>query len=93
MLERDIERKVCQYAKSKGWIHFKFVSPGNNGVPDRILMRDGKVIFIEFKATGERPTVLQAAQHRRLRASGMMVHVIDSIAGGEKLMDTYETLT
>jgi len=38
MLERDIERKVCEMAKVAGWLAFKFVSPAQRGVPDRIFI-------------------------------------------------------
>ena len=37
MLEKDIEKAVCDYAKSKGVLTYKFSSPNHVGVPDRIF--------------------------------------------------------
>ena len=85
MLEKTVERKVCLYAEKRGWLVRKFTSPSRRSVPDRILMKDGKAIFIEFKAPGRKPTDLQKLEHERLRAHGMTVHVIDNIEAGYAL--------
>ena len=77
--ERDIEAKVVALAKKAGWLSYKFVSPSQRGVPDRIFIRDGCVIFIEFKAPGKKPTALQAATISKLRKADCTVHVCDSI--------------
>ncbi len=82
MLERDIERKVCERAKRAGWLAFKFTSPQQRGVPDRLFIRDGQIVFIEFKRTGEQPTKLQARMIARLREAGCTVFVCDSVEGG-----------
>ena len=66
--ERDIEKKACDLAKAAGWLVFKFVSPAQRGVPDRIFIRDSRVVFIEFKAPGARPTKLQWRMIERLQA-------------------------
>lgn len=79
MLERDIERKACEIAKAAGWLAFKFVSPAQRGVPDRIFIKDGRVVFIEFKAPGAKPTALQWRMINRLIAQGCEVHVCDSV--------------
>lgn len=77
--ERDIEKKACDLAKAAGWLVFKFVSPAQRGVPDRILIRGSRVVFIEFKAPGARPTKLQWRMIERLQAQGCEVHVCDSV--------------
>lgn len=82
MLERDIERRVSEIAKKKGWLSFKFVSPAQRGVPDRIFMKDGRVVFIEFKAPGKRPTELQDHIIRKMVDAGCEVHVCDSVEDG-----------
>jgi hypothetical protein len=82
MLERNIERKVCEMAKAAGWLAFKFVSPAQRGVPDRIFIKDGRIVFIEFKAPGAMPTKLQWRMIDRLRGAGCEVHVCDSVEGG-----------
>jgi hypothetical protein len=81
-LERDIEGKVVDIAKKHGWLSFKFVSPAQRGVPDRIFMKDGRIVFIEFKAPGKKPTLLQDHIMRRMVDAGCEVHVCDSIEDG-----------
>lgn len=51
MQESSIERKLVDGVKKLGGLCLKFVSPGNPGVPDRIIItKDGRVIFVELKA-------------------------------------------
>ena len=58
----------------------KFVSPGMNGVPDRIvLMPDGKMAFVELKAPGKKPRPLQLKRKRMLEMLGFPVYVVDNI--------------
>jgi len=84
--EAYIERRVTELAKAKGWLSFKWVSPSQRGVPDRMYFKDGKLVLVEFKAPGKKPTPYQEAIHRRLLAAGVTVHVIDSVEDGEKLL-------
>lgn len=77
--EKDIEKKVVDLAKKAGWLAFKWTSPSQRGVPDRIFIKDGSVVFIEFKAPGKKPTQLQAQTIRKLRDHFMVVHVCDSV--------------
>jgi len=66
---------------------YKWVSPGNNGVPDRIvIVPGGRVVFVELKAPGKKPTQLQQFQQDRLRAMGCDVRVIDSREGVDELI-------
>lgn len=82
MRERVIEQKVCAAATANGWLAFKWQSPQNRGVPDRIFIREGRFIAVEFKAPGKRPSKLQQHVHEHLRKEGVEVHVIDSIEDG-----------
>ena len=56
----------------------KWVSPGNSGVPDRIVIFDRGVYFIELKRPGESPRALQVETIRRLQRQGMIAFVIDN---------------
>lgn len=79
MRERDIETYLRDKIRAWGGWAPKWVSPGNSGVPDRIvILPGGRVVFVELKAPGGRPTKLQLKQHERLRALGCDVRVIDS---------------
>ena len=67
--------------KQRGGRAVKFVSPGNAGMPDRlVLMPGGHASFVELKQPGRKPTALQLARHVQLRALGFDVRVIDSPA-------------
>lgn len=86
--ERFIERKVTDYAVKKlGWLSRKLQWIGRHGAPDRVFIRLGKLIFIEFKQFKKKPTEHQALEHERLRGAGMDVYVIDSIEAGIELFD------
>ena len=64
-LERDIERRLVDGVKKLGGRAYKWVSPGSNGVPDRIvILPGGKIIFIELKTTTGRLTDLQKIRTR-----------------------------
>ena len=78
MREREIERKLVSVVKSRGGICPKFVSPGFDGMPDRVvLLPHGKFGFVEVKRPGEQPRPLQIARHRLLRKLGFLVFVLD----------------
>lgn len=79
MREGDIERKLVNMTKDLGGIAFKFVSPGQSGVPDRlVLLPGGRIGFVEVKAPGEKPRKLQVHMHKLLRGLGFKVYVLDS---------------
>lgn len=87
MREKDIEKAVTDYAKSLGWLSFKFTSPNNRGVPDRIFFRAGRVILIEFKAPGKRPTRLQQRTIENFINAGIETHVIDCKEKGRAIFN------
>jgi hypothetical protein len=79
MLEKNIERHLVQRARENGGLAIKWVSPGFAGVPDRIVfLPGGRIILVELKAPGQKPTVLQNMVHGILRGLGADVRVIDS---------------
>lgn len=83
--ESYVEKKVCEFASHNGWRTWKFLSPAQRGVPDRIFFKGGSLKFVEFKAPGKRPTKLQLAIHHLIRAERFEVFVIDNIEEGKKL--------
>ena len=84
MLESKIEKKLVSVVRKHGGRCLKFVSPGNAGVPDRIVMMPhGKIYFVELKAPGEKPRPLQIAIHEEFAAMGFKVEVIDTLEGVE----------
>jgi hypothetical protein len=78
MLERDIEAYLVKRCKEIGALCDKFTSPQRRSVPDRIITFSGRVLFIELKATGKKPTEAQVRDHDRRRAVGALVYWLDS---------------
>ena len=91
LLEKQIEEKVCTYAKEKGFLVYKFTSPARAAVPDRMFVRDGRVFFVEFKRGGQKPTPPQEREHKRLRDAGVEVWVVDNVEFGKLVVDRYAT--
>ena len=78
MREKVIEIQLNKAVRRSGGLALKFVSPGFNGVPDRLLLfMGGKVAFAEVKAPGEKPRPLQVHRMGQLREMGFKVFVID----------------
>lgn len=82
MQESEIENKLREVVEKMGGVCFKFVSPGNRGVPDRIaIYPGGKIHFIELKTKVGRLSALQKTQISRLRDLETEVFVIYGIDG------------
>ena len=83
MLEKEIEKRVCEHAKEMKILSYKFVSPGHIGVPDRIFITPkGYTFFIEFKRNGGKTTPMQDREIARIRATGVQVHIVDDVGQG-----------
>ena len=76
--EKEIEQKLVKEVKKHGGICPKFISPGYDGMPDRlILFPKGWIAFAEIKASRKKPRPLQMARHDMLKRLGFRVYVID----------------
>lgn len=81
MSEKEVEQRLVAAVKAAGGWCPKFISPGTNGMPDRIiLMPGGRIAFVEVKAPGRKPRKLQIRRHVRLRHLGFQVFVLDNPA-------------
>ncbi len=84
MNEKIIEARLRNGVKALGGVAYKWVSPGNVGVPDRMVVLPGGVVhFIELKREGGKPTRMQKVQIARLRALGADCAVVYGLAGVE----------
>ena len=78
MREKNIETRLVAEVRRRGGLAPKFVSPGLDGVPDRlILLPGGKIVLAELKAPGKTLRPLQALRKRQLEKLGFRVFVID----------------
>ena len=79
MREKTIEAKLVKAVRIMGGLAPKFISPGFDGVPDRlVLLPKGKIAFIELKAPGKVLRPLQVRRKRQLETLGFPVYRIDS---------------
>ena len=92
MRESAIERKLVTEAIRRGGFAPKFVSPGLDGVPDRLLLLPGgRLAFVEVKAPGKKPRPLQRRRIEQLTALGFRVFVLDSKEQIGEILDEVQT--
>lgn len=87
LLESQIEKAIVSYAKKRGALSYKFASPSNRGVPDRIFFFEGATLLMEIKRTGQKPTPLQKHTMKTLTDAGVAVVWCDSVELGKKQID------
>jgi len=76
--EKNTETKLVRAVKLMGGMAPKFVSPGLDGVPDRLVLLPGaKFAFAEIKTDGKTMRPLQVKRKRQLEALGFSVYCID----------------
>lgn len=86
-MEKDLERWLGQELKKLGCIYMKFVSPGNDGVPDRIVvLPGGDVVFVELKSETGRLSHTQAFQIARLQQRGAKVLLVSTKVEAQELL-------
>jgi hypothetical protein len=78
MREKQIEQKLVQAVRAAGGVAPKFISPGCDGMPDRLLLLPGgRIAFAEVKAPGKTMRPLQIKRKRQLEALGFRVYCLD----------------
>lgn len=91
--EHMIEQHLVDEVKKQGGWAPKFVAPGTNGMPDRIVLMPGTkpdgghIGFVELKAPGEKPRPLQLYRHQQLRDLGFQVFVMDDFDQAQMIID------
>ena len=80
MREKYVEQRLFKAVRQSGGLALKLISPGFNGVPDRLLLfMGGKAAFCEVKAPGQKPRPLQVHRMNQLRKLGFKVFVVDDV--------------
>lgn len=78
MREKTIESQLVKAVKLRGGMCPKLISPGTDGMPDRMVLLPGcRIAFVEVKAPGKKPRLLQLRRHRQLRELGFPVFILD----------------
>lgn len=87
MREKDIEAVLVREVKRMGGRAYKWTSPGNDGVPDRIVILPNRnPIFVELKTEKGKLSELQRVQIRRLRELGQDVRVLYGLDAVERFL-------
>ena len=85
MIENQVENYLIKKVSALGGKAWKFVSPGNAGVPDRLITYNSSAFFVEVKRPGGKPRALQKATVAQIRATGMKVYCISTKAQVDEL--------
>ena len=86
MLEAKVEDYLYDKCRANDILCYKFSSPSNNGMPDRVLIGYGQVVFVELKAPHKEPRILQRIVHDKMLSHGANVVVIDSRLEVDRLL-------
>lgn len=82
MRESELERILVDEVRKVGGRAYKWVSPGNDGVPDRIVfLPGGNVTFVELKTDRGRLSAQQKIQINRLKNLGQDARVVRGLTG------------
>ncbi len=89
LTENDIKRQVKDYLSIKGYFHFHILQGlgAFKGIPDRVAIKDGRVIFLEMKAPGKRQSEHQKKFQDRIEKTGGEYHVISSLEEIMKILE------
>lgn len=80
MKESTIEARLVKLVRARGGLCYKFTSPGNPGVPDRIVITpDGRTIYVELKTEFGRLAEIQKWQHSEMRKRGADVRTLKGL--------------
>lgn len=79
IIENDVETYLINQCETRNWLCYKFTSPSNAGVPDRLIITiDGQVIFCELKRPGEKPRALQKRVIKHMCEHNAIVCIVDT---------------
>lgn len=89
--ESKVDKYLARIVRKAGGVSLKFVSPGKAGVPDRIVVLPGGLVwFVELKAPRKKPRALQRAVMRKMRGLGCHVSTIDNTKTARAFVELQE---
>ena len=74
-LERDIQATLIRRYEKQGYVVVKLILTNLTGIPDLLLLKDGKASFVEVKRPGQKPRPLQEYRIKQLKECGFDVRV------------------
>lgn len=77
--ESRIEKTSRLFAEKCGWFQVKIEKASINGFPDRLFIRGGKTIYVEFKSDTGRLRPEQERVITEMRSKGAEVYVVSTL--------------
>lgn len=90
MLEKEIEKAICAYAKSQGMMTRKLRSMSHKADPDQMIVYRGMLCVIEMKAPKKKPTKAQEAKLLQFGNQGCLAGWTDNIDEGKEIIDLFK---
>ncbi len=87
--EKKVESKACDVAKANGWFRRKISSPSDKGIMDRVFVKDGRTVWIEYKRVGKEPTGLQCDVALQLLDHGAEVWWTNTVRGTKEILGIF----
>lgn len=87
MKENLIEFDGVKYARDRGWTVYKWSSPGQHGILDRLHFKKGITFAIEYKSTGQKATPKQRAEAVKLKFADIPCRCCDNVQDTRKFID------
>lgn len=90
--ENKVEKYLNKKVEELGGITRKWTSPGRDGVPDRIIIIRGTVIFVEVKTSDGKLSSAQKREHERLKSNGAMVNIVYGESGVDHFIEVLKCM-
>jgi hypothetical protein len=87
--ESLVEAGVVRFCKRQGLYCRKLTSPGSAGIPDRLIAGHGKVLFLEIKRPGGKPTSLQQYEIDLLTKAGVYATWCDNLQSAIEIISDH----
>lgn len=78
--EKNLENECCAIARRLGIISIKLEKNAHTGIPDRLFLKNGKAVFVEFKAKGGVISENQTFWRQILQGNGFAHYYCDNVA-------------
>lgn len=85
--ERDVKAYCQERVKARGWEWRAVKWTGRKHAPDNLIMAPGLAVFLEFKRLKGKARAGQLREHTRMRASALMVEVVDSYVLVDEILE------
>ena len=90
--EGKIQAKIIKYLKEKKIFHFRYNAVSSSfGLPEKILIYNGRFIGLEVKTETGRPTELQLRMQIAIRMAGGVYEFVTSVKQVEEILNEYTT--